>query len=98
MSVRRGDIVWVDWPYSDRTGSKVRPVVVVQEDAYNRLLADTVLALISRTQRAVGATEVEIDPAAEPYSGLRHRSVVSCNSLLTMDQGLIVQSIGYLSI
>lgn len=47
MSVRRGDVVWVDWPYSDRTGSKVRPAVVVQDDPYNGLIADTVLVLIS---------------------------------------------------
>jgi mRNA-degrading endonuclease toxin of MazEF toxin-antitoxin module len=28
--MRRGDVVLVDWPYSDRTGSKLRPAVVVQ--------------------------------------------------------------------
>jgi mRNA interferase MazF len=97
MSVQRGDVVRVDWPYSDRTGSKVRPAVVVQDDAYNQLIADTVLAMISTTQRAVGATEVEIDPAVERHSGLRYRSVVSCTNLLTIDQGLIVQTIGRLS-
>jgi|SRR6516225_622360 mRNA interferase MazF len=97
MSVRRGDVVRVDWPYSDCTGSKVRPAVVVQEDVYNGLLADTVLVLISRTLRALGATEAEIDPAVEPHSGLRYRSVASCTNLLTIDQGLIVQRIGSLS-
>ena len=54
MSVRRGEVVRVDWPYSDRTGSKVRPALVVQADTLNGLIADTVLVLISRTQRAVG--------------------------------------------
>jgi mRNA interferase MazF len=97
MSVRRGDVVRVDWPYSDRTGSKVRPAVVVQDDVYNQRIADTVLVLISRTLRAPGATEVEIDPALEPASGLRYRSVASCTNLLTIDQGLVVQTIGHLS-
>jgi mRNA interferase MazF len=97
MRVRRGDVVRVDWPYSDRTGSKVRPAVVVQDDVYNQRLADTVLVLVSRTARAPGATEVEIDPAVEPNSGLRYRSVASCTNLLTVDQGLVVQSIGHLS-
>jgi mRNA interferase MazF len=98
MSFQRGEVVRVDWPYSDRTGSKVRPAVVVQEDAYNRLIADTVLVLISRTQRAPGATEVNIDPSLEPHAGLRYVSVVSCTNLLTIDQGLIVQAISYLSL
>jgi mRNA interferase MazF len=97
MNVRRGDVVRVDWPYSDRTGSKVRPAVVVQDDTYNGLLTDTVLVLVSRTVRAPGATEVEIDPAIEPHSGLRYPSVASCTNLLTIDRSLIVQILGRLS-
>jgi mRNA-degrading endonuclease toxin of MazEF toxin-antitoxin module len=97
MSVRRGDVVMVDWLYSDRTGSKVRPAVVGQEDVLNNRLEDTVLVLVSRTQRAVGATEVEIDPTVEPACGLRHRSVASCKSLVTIDQGLILRTLGHLS-
>ncbi len=96
MSVRRGDVVRVDWPYSDRTGSKVRPALLVQADPLNGRLADTVLVLISRTQRAVGMTEVLIDPVLETGCGLRYPSVVSCNNLLTIDQSLIVQTIGRL--
>src|SRR5437764_137047 len=97
MSVRRGDVVRVDWPYSDRTGSKVRPAVVVQSDALNSTIADTVLVLVSRTRRAVGTTEVLIDPAVESACGLRYPSVVSCSNLLTVDQGLVIQAIGRLS-
>lgn len=97
MSVRRGEVVRVDWPYSDRTGSKVRPALVVQADTLNGLIADTVLVLISRTQRALGMTEVLIDPAIESGCGLRYASVASCNNLLTIDQGLIVQAIGSVS-
>src|SRR5262245_9031761 len=98
MRVQRGDVVRVDWLYSDRTGSKVRPAVVVQDDPYNGLIADTVLVLISRTLPAPGATEVEIDPAVESNAGLRYKSVASCTNLLTIDQGLIVQTIGSLSL
>lgn len=97
MSFRRGEVVRVDWPYSDRTGSKVRPALVVQADALNGLITDTVLVLISRTQRAVGMTEVTIDPAKEIGCGLRYPSAVSCSNLLTIDQGLVVQSIGQVS-
>ncbi len=97
MSVRRGEVVRVDWPYSDRTGSKVRPALVVQADMLNSKIADTILALISRTHRAVGMTEMMIDPAVESGCGLRYPSVVSCNNLLTIDQALIVQAIGCVS-
>jgi mRNA-degrading endonuclease toxin of MazEF toxin-antitoxin module len=98
MSVRRGEVVRVDWPYSDRTGSKVRPALVIQADTLNGLIAETVLLLISRTQRALGQTEVAIDPMVETSCGLRYLPIVSCNNLLTVDQGLIVQTIGRLSV
>lgn len=96
MSLHRGDVVWVDWPYSDRTGSKVRPAVVVQDDLYNPLIADTILVLISRTQQAAAKAQVVIDPLVETQCGLRYRSVVSCTNLLTIDKGLIAQTMGQL--
>lgn len=34
--VQRGDVVVVDFPYSDQTGSKLRPALVVQADALNQ--------------------------------------------------------------
>jgi len=97
MKVSRGDVVRVDWPYSDGTGSKVRPAIVVLSDTLNGRIADSILVLVSRTQRAIGITEVLIDPAVETQSGLRYSSVVSCNNLLTVDQAFVVQILGRLS-
>ena len=95
--MNRGDIVFVDWPYSDRTGSKVRPDVVIQADSLNLRIADTVLVLISRTGRAAGQTEVVLDPTVEPLPGLRYTSVASCTNFLTLDQALIERKVGELS-
>jgi mRNA interferase MazF len=97
MRVVRGEVVRVDWPYSDGTGSKIRPAIVVQIDLLNSRIADTILVLASRTRRAIGFTGVLIDPATEPQSGLRFPSAVSCNNLLTIDQSRIIQVIGSLS-
>ena len=41
--MNRGDVVLVDWAYSDLTGTKLRPAVVVQADFLNGLIDDTVL-------------------------------------------------------
>ena len=62
MKVRRGEVVLVDFPYSDQTGSKVRPALVVQADAWNQRLEDTILALItsSRHRRVGAATQLSI--------------------------------------
>lgn len=49
MTVTRGEVVLVDYPYSDGTGSKVRPALVVQSDNLNLRITDTILAAISRS-------------------------------------------------
>lgn len=48
--MKRGDVVEVDWPYSDLKGVKRRPSVVVQADFLNALIDDTILVQITGTQ------------------------------------------------
>jgi mRNA interferase MazF len=100
MSVQRGDVVMVDWLYSDRTGSKVRPALVVQADVYNGGLDDTILVLItSSTRRMVGAaTQVAIDVSTPEgqQSGLRQNSLVQCENVSTVAQRLILRTLGTL--
>lgn len=79
--MRRGDVVLVDWPYTDQQGSKLRPAVVVQADFLNNLIDDTILVQITGTKHAIPGTEVEIDPAQEPGSGLLKISNASCFNL-----------------
>src|SRR4051812_13669090 len=95
--MNRGEVVLVDWDYSDKTGSKMRPAVVVQADYLNGLIDDTVLVQITTTPHGIPGTEVKIDPASEPGSGLLHVSYTFCPNVLTADQSLLDQSIGYLS-
>lgn len=47
MKVRRGDVVLVNYLFSDRTASKVRPCLVVQNDSNNRRFDDTIVVAIS---------------------------------------------------
>jgi mRNA-degrading endonuclease toxin of MazEF toxin-antitoxin module len=97
MSVTRAEVVMVDWPFSDRAGSMVRPGVVVQADFLNSLIDDTVLFSITRRSRGAAAVEVVIDPAVETASGLPHLSVAVCNNFLTLDQTQIRRTVGQLS-
>lgn len=62
--MRRGEVVIVDVPFSDRSGSKKRPAVVVQSDILNRRLRDTIIAAVSTTARGE-VTHVMIDPGTE---------------------------------
>ena len=48
QSMNRGDVVILDHPYSDGSGSQVGPALVVQNDRDNQRLTNTIVALITR--------------------------------------------------
>jgi mRNA-degrading endonuclease toxin of MazEF toxin-antitoxin module len=95
--MNRGDVVEVDWPYTDLFGSKPRPAVVVQADDLNSLVDDTVFVKIQSTPYGIPGTEVQIDPAVETASGLSKVCYASCKDFLTRDQRLILRPVGVLS-
>jgi mRNA-degrading endonuclease toxin of MazEF toxin-antitoxin module len=70
---------------------------VVQADYLNGLVDDTILVKITGSRYGIPGTEVEIDPAIEPASGLSKICYASCKDILTRDQALILRTIGILS-
>ena len=94
--MKRGEVVIVDFPFSDDSGSKRRPALVVQLDARNQVLRDTILASISTTAKG-DVTHVLVDPRSEPRSGLTVPCGVRCEKLYVVQQRLVLGSIGYLS-
>ena len=101
MRVQRGEIVLIDFPYSNHTGSKMRPALVVQSDVWNQRLNTTMLAgITSNLHRRVGAPTqyfIDIETIDGQQSGLHFNSVVRCDKLITSNQSRIQGSIGSLS-
>ncbi|MGO8901205.1 MAG: type II toxin-antitoxin system PemK/MazF family toxin [Isosphaeraceae bacterium] len=95
--MKRGDVVIIDFPYSDRTGSKVRPSLVVQSDTLNPIRDDSILAIITSMSSGRPDTEILIEITDEPGSGLRFDSYLQCDTLATLDQSLVLDVIGSLS-
>lgn len=96
----RGDVVIVEFPYTDGQRGKNRPALVVQNDRDNRRLTNTVVAMVSgNTRHAAESTQVLVDPATPSgsSSGLHGRSVVKCCNLFTVRQQDILRTIGQLS-
>jgi mRNA interferase MazF len=100
MNIRRGDIVLADLPYSDQSGSKRRPALVVQCDRNNQRLDDVILALItSVTERASAEPTqwlIDITTATGRQSGLLHTSAVKCEHLITLHRTFVGRVIGHL--
>lgn len=100
MSVSRGDVVLVDFPFSAGGAAKVRPALVVQNDRDNLRLTNTIVAMITtRTRRALTEpTQLFIDVSTPEgkQTGLLMNSAVNCVNLFTLDQQKILRTLGQL--
>jgi mRNA interferase MazF len=99
MNVKRGDVVLVDFPFPQGTGSKVRPALVIQNNPDNARMANTILAQVTgNVQRAGEPTQVLIDIATadRKQSGLQFDSVVNCINLVAIDRSLVLRRLGSL--
>ena len=101
MQADRGDVVMVDFPFGEGSGSKIRPAVVVQCDADNRRLGTIIVAMITKQTALVGREPrhilIDISTEAGKASGLWLQSVVNCSQLATIKSDRIVRRLGRLS-
>lgn len=96
----RGDVVIADFPFQDVSGSKLRPAVVVQNDADNRVLANTILAMVTgNLADAARTTSVLVDPNSPDGMGcgLRGPSLVKCGNLASVRKLRVKRVIGHLT-
>ena len=98
--MNRGDVVLVDFPFTDGTASKIRPALVVQNDIDNARYRDTILALITgNVSRSTETTQLLVDPATPEgaSSGLHGPSAILCRHLYATRQSLVINTIGKLA-
>jgi len=92
---RRGDVVLVPIDFTDRTGSKWRPAVVVSVDEYQLLSPDVVIASVTSNLRAIphpGDHQIVNWRSA----GLLRPSLLQMK-FATVDASLVGRSLGRLS-
>ncbi len=88
------DVVLVPFPFTDQTGTKKRPAVVVSSAAYNSARHD--LVLLAVTSQFKAATMIgEAIVAGWMKAGLLRPSV-SKPVLTTIEKGLVLRTLGQL--
>jgi len=100
MNYVRGDIILADLPFTDRSGSKIRPALVVQTDRNNTRLDDVILAIITRTtSRSLAEPTqllIDISTPVGKSTGLLHTSAIKCEHLVTLHKSFIKRVVGHL--
>jgi len=95
--MNRGSTCLVEYPFSDGTGAKVRPVLVVSNDDFNRG-ADVVVVPISSRPNQADPYSVFIDENSSVFqgTGLRRSSSVKWSKPFTLDKSLLIRRLGAL--
>ena len=96
-TLHRCDVVLVTFPFTDLSGSKRRPAVVLGTESHQ---GDIILGFISSVVPDVAHSyEVLLIPTDSDFSqtGLKVPSVIRLNKLATIDRKLITRRIGHLS-
>ncbi len=101
MNLSRGDVGLARFPHAAGGRGKKRPVVVVQGDAYNRILRHVIVAEV--TTNLAEATDpanllIEVATSDGQATGLVQDSAVTCLHLVTMSEERIGKIIGKLSV
>lgn len=60
MSYKRGDIVWVKFPFSDASSTKRRPALIISNDIVNST-GDYLLMQIATRLRGDGVSQILLD-------------------------------------
>lgn len=95
---RRGRVIVVNVPFSDASGAKPRPALVVSPETFHRRLPDLLVCPISSQPRFHRHPGVGDHPLRDwRAAGLRHPSTVRVSKLLAMDKQIIKRVLGTLS-
>jgi mRNA-degrading endonuclease toxin of MazEF toxin-antitoxin module len=97
-SYRRGLVVVVNVPYTDRSGVKPRPALIISTERFHRDLPDVIVCPISSQPRFYRRPGPGDCPLRNwPSIGLRHPSTVRVSKILAVDKQIVKRALGSLS-
>lgn len=86
----KGDIIVIPFPFTDLTGSKLRPVVVLIETDY-----DLTVSFITTQIKWKDPSDIELSPSLS--NGIKKPSLVRVSKISTIDKSLALGKLGTLA-
>ena len=88
--MKKGSIILIPFPFTDLTGSKIRPAVVL-----NKIELDVTICFITSELRWKTKYDISILPSED--NGLKVPSLIRVSKIATIDSGLVLGELGKLS-
>lgn len=93
----RGSVILVEYPYTDLSGSKVRPAVIVTADKYIPHSDDVLCAFISSAlPDPMLPSDIVLSSSSAEFAatGLRRTSILRPHKLMLLSKRLAVEKLG----
>ena len=87
--MNKGEIILITFPFTDLSGSKLRPALVLAADK-----EDITVAFITTNLQQVNNTDMFLDKSS--INGLKKDSLVKMNKIATLDHSLAMGKVGQL--
>lgn len=93
MSYQQGDIILVPFPYTDLTGNKVRPAIIVSNSKVHR--SGDVIIVQMTSQSITGDLAIQIGnrDVTTPFKPPHDTQYIYCKKIATVSQGIIHKTI-----
>lgn len=88
--MKKGDIVLIPFPFTDLSGLKNRPALILIEG-----LNDITVSFITSQIKWKEEFDVKVNPS--PENGLKRTSLIRLSKLSTIDKELVIGKLGKLS-
>lgn len=89
---KKGTIVLVPFPFTDLSGNKVRPALIISK---GKVGEDVVVVFITSQTKLKGANLVVVEP--DQQNGLKTASKIVCAKIATLDAKVVLGEIGMIS-
>lgn len=95
-SIKRGDILLIEFPHSDLRGTAVRPALVLSNDQHNAANADLVCLMISSQVGKARADDLVLSSTDPDFqqTGLRYDSVFRVSRLQALEKTIVQRYLG----
>ena len=91
--INQRDLILVPFPFSDQSGRKVRPVVVISNDKFNDGSEDLLVVGVT-SNISKGQYTLELGSADLEEGSLFTKCCVKVENILKLDKDLVIKKIG----
>ena len=91
--IKKGAIVLIPFPFTDLSGQKLRPALVLADLPRNN---DVIVVFIS-SLKIKNNNLLDILVKADKINGLKKDSLIKCSKIATLDKKILIGELGQLS-